>query len=496
MPLDPNIILQAQTPQPPSLFQTAGSLMGLQDQSAQIAQRRAQAADQQAQAAQRARDLQDQATVQDAMRDPEKARRIVSGDLSDLNGLVQPTTLDSVQKARDTHQTTLLSNNKTTLEESASDLAKLEKGLLGLKEFVSNDANEGKLPEASAQFIANMQAQGAFRHFTGGPVPQALTNPDDIDLYLAKIGAQYQALTDALAVKEKREEIAGKQAIRENTEAELGGKQAESGIKQYELNALTNPEQAGGGLEDIVDPAKYPERYAAYKAQLGKAVTLEQRAAVLHQAQEEMGGIAKETNPTIMAAKAKQAGMNASATIGPEVQKAVQTEIQKAKLAPGAVSGIMNPTLQLKVIGDFTKADDEYQSKVGDAQRLLNFVQAARSGNQTAASMIPVAEVRAIVNRLNTQELNAAGGGSIARRLSNLADKALEGKPSEATLKDAEDFARLSLDAAKKTKNGKLSTLNTLGANFPLEQGASTTPMTGAATHRYNPATGKIEVIQ
>lgn len=154
-------------------------------------------------------------------------------------------------------------------------------------------------------------------------------------------------------------------------------------------------------------------------------------------------------------------------------QTAVNTEIAKAKLAPGYVAEIQNPAMQSKAINDWTAANNEYQGKVGDAQRLLNFVQAARSGNQTAGSMIPIAEVREIVNRLNTQELSAAGGGSVGRRVSNWVSTATEGKPSDGALRDAEDFARLGLNAAKTTYGGKIAGLNALGAKFPNEPPAA-----------------------
>jgi hypothetical protein len=180
--------------------------------------------------------------------------------------------------------------------------------------------------------------------------------------------------------------------------------------------------------------------------------------------------VRRETDPRVIKAHTDQA-----------VTTAVATERAKAALAPGAVAGINDPVLQRKAIDDFSKADSEYRGKEGDAARLQAFVDAARSGNQAAATMIPIAEVREIVNRVNSQELKAAGGVSALRQVQNWLSGKVEGKPSEATLNDVEQLGGLMLDAAKTTYRGKTTSLNTtLGSKFPTEPTASA--RTAAAT--------------
>ena len=99
------IPLQVQQPQIASPLQNVGQLLQMRDLSSQIGMRQAQtqqaqaqASDMQAQAQQQNRDLQDQNTIQQAMKDPATNARIMTGDTSDLAGKVQPKTQQAVQQ--------------------------------------------------------------------------------------------------------------------------------------------------------------------------------------------------------------------------------------------------------------------------------------------------------------------------------------------------------------------------------------------------------------
>jgi hypothetical protein len=196
-------------------------------------------------------------------------------------------------------------------------------------------------------------------------------------------------------------------------------------------------------------------------------------AAAAHAATIQLAG-----NPKIIAGHAAQAGADAWATVSADVQKQVQAEIQKARMAPGALSSIIDPATRNQALTQWNQADKEYQIKAGDAARLLSMVQAARNDNQNAASLLNIAEVREIVSRVNTQELQAAGGGvSALRNIQNWLSAKTQGKPSAATLNDVDQVGKLMLGAARVTRNGIINHLNTgLGAKIPLETGAAAAP--------------------
>lgn len=492
MPIDASIPLQIRPPtQGESPLQTVAGLMQIRNSAAEYQLRQAQAVDAQAQADQRKRDLQDQGVLQELMADPDSARKLGAGDWSPAYGRVQQKTIDAGRKAVDEHTTSFLANDtaKNTLYKEHA--AELEKGLSGLLQLAQDsDDFEKDLPRAYSQYIGTSRANGILDILPpGSQPPETITDVKQLKPMIAATGMYQESVSRALGIQKSRQDIAKTQAETGKTEAETAKTAAETpgveaasemtGIQRDLMKAATSGDTASA--ESLIDQripiGEFPES-AAYNAQAHAAY----RAALasgsktpLEDARKAVEDIAKNTDE-IRKQKAEIPGKVAEsaavekATSPLKVNQAVQTEIQKAKLAPGAVSGILNPTLQNKVIGDWTKAGEEYQGKVGDAQRLHDYIDAVRSGNQNAAALLPIAEVRALVNRVNSQELNAAGGGvSWARNLQNWLDKGVEGKPSDATLNEMSEVADKTLDAAKRVWTGKVTNLNTLGAKFPTE---------------------------
>ena len=109
----------------------------------------------------------------------------------------------------------------------------------------------------------------------------------------------------------------------------------------------------------------------------------------------------------------------------------------------GPLANVIDPAERARISGEYLKANDAYAEKAADAQRLKEFVAAARTGNQSAAGLMTISELRSVVNRVNTKELEQAGGASLVRSITNRLDKAGTGIPSEDTLKELEQVANL-----------------------------------------------------
>lgn len=264
-----------------------------------------------------------------------------------------------------------------------------------------------------------------------------------------------------IAEAEEARKVAMQPDVARETAAKATSAEAEAVLSTAKANLTKlTPDQWGAQAKAVTQgtsPA-YQSMIQSRLAFAAKAGDVEGAKKILDEAAE------------YAAAPGKAAAVSA-AEVPSRISAAVQTEIAKSRLAPGAVAGIMDPVLQRQAITEANKANDEYQGKVGDAQRLQQFVDASRSGNQAASAMIPIAEVREIVNRVNSQELQAAGGGvSMWRKVSNWAATAAEGKPTDATLSDIEQLGKMMQGAADRTRRGKLQGINTnMGAKFPLE---------------------------
>jgi len=372
---------------------------------------------------------------------------------------------------------------------------------------------QAKLEQANVDYIGTAMAD-VQRHqydpnaFAGALIHGILEHPNNAVLKAQLQGmltrvqqdpSQLKGVVDsAIGASKQAQDLTREQQSASATEAEAGAraKQAaaeaaktdlETELTQQKLDlykTLTQtPEALHNRVAASIDPTKYPALFARAFNEAQNAPDLEGVNKAIQtyaqQASEQERTVATETNPDVIGARVRQRVAEAQATAPIDVSKAVQTEIQKAKLAPGAVSGILDPALQRKVIDDQVKAASDYRGKQGDAQRLQDFVDASRSGNQAASAMIPIAELREIVNRVNMQELQAAGGGtSVARRVQNWLSKNTEGKPSDATLNDIQALGNIMQNAAKTTYRGKITDLNALGAKFDTEPAQIQTPRT------------------
>ncbi len=145
----------------------------------------------------------------------------------------------------------------------------------------------------------------------------------------------------------------------------------------------------------------------------------------------------------LLPGEVKKAGAEAAATEPIRARASADAQAYLMKQVGGPLQNVMDPGERARVSNDYLKANDMYAEKASDAQRLKDFVAAARTGNQSAAGLMTISELRSVVNRVNTKELEQAGGASLVRSLTNKLDKAGSGIPSEDTLKELEQVADL-----------------------------------------------------
>lgn len=265
----------------------------------------------------------------------------------------------------------------------------------------------GLLPPEAAQKIAAMppgpQRQAALIQFRD----QATDAEKQVDQHAA-------SLRDALSRLKTNSDLA-------TAEAELPGKKAESTIKTAEATALNaSPEDAAAKVGGIINPAKNPDRFAAYLSQYNSATTLEQKNAVLRQAQEEAGSVSRETNPDIAAAKARAAQ---------------QTEAAKAPIETARALTVARTN---RAMAAAEKLDAEYNTAKTSAEQIGRLLDLIDKGNKAAGSTLPVLNAEALnaiegIKRMNKTDIEQAGGtqaGSLYDRLAGYSEKQLKGDSS------------------------------------------------------------------
>lgn len=480
MPIDPSIPLQAQPVQVPNLLNSAAQLMGLRNsvteqalRQAQIQQANAVTADTQAQAQQRARDVADNNTIQEAMGDSAKYKAIAQGDYSSILGKVAPSAIDSLETKRLAFIDKKLTQSKESNENEQSARTAIANGIDGLLQFKNPDGttNFDAINDQLQNFISghaeNFRTLGIDPSTMGA---QQITDEKGLNAFKSHLGVEHELTQIALERQKEQAAIAASGATAANETAQ--GKKADTDREEKQLiidqvkKSLT-PQAGQHPVDAVLDPKVDPQANVSFKAEYdntplsfgdnpnaGKEAVLQRAAA--H---------AAALSPTSRQKKVDDA-------------VSVQTAVERAKaaMAPGVLGAIADPAVRSEVMRQADKAENDYATKAGDADRLLAGVQAARSGNQAAASMLTMQEVRSIVSRVTQQEVAQAGGASVARRVDNAFSKGWDGVPSEATLKDLEDFANVSKKAAANTRTNALGTLDkNYGSKFGAVGASSTT---------------------
>ncbi len=236
---------------------------------------------------------------------------------------------------------------------------------------------------------------------------------------------------------------------------EAPGQKADADRKVFELKLLQGADN-GGGEQAIfnrfsANPPALAKALLAWRQNLpaGVAKATEEVNKVYDNEIGAASKIAAETGPKVaqekalVPVKAAQAGAEAAATEPIRARANADAQAYLMKQVGGPLQNVMDPGERSRISSEYLKANDVYAEKAADAERLKQFVAAARSGNQSAAGLMTISELRSVVNRVNTKELQQAGGGSIVRTITNGLDKAGSGIPSEDTLKELEKVADL-----------------------------------------------------
>jgi hypothetical protein len=146
------------------------------------------------------------------------------------------------------------------------------------------------------------------------------------------------------------------------------------------------------------------------------------------------------------------------------VTEAINAEVGKqaaeAKLSGDAFGGIINPSERNKAEAAYDKANQTYAQKIAASKQLQDYVVAAQSGNKAAPGLIPLSELRAVVNRVNRTELEQQGGGSTYDKVVGFLSSAKEGQPiPPEVIKAYSDLANVTQAAAKREYDYNLAAI-------------------------------------
>jgi hypothetical protein len=268
-------------------------------------------------------------------------------------------------------------------------------------------------------------------------------------------------------------------------------KQPEYVIKQAEAAGITDPDRlkkAKAQIDASIDPSKGPvyayENNLATQAVTGiiaRGGTAKEVEAAIKDSADRIGKhestVAAATDPAIQAQKVREATAIASATAPIHAQAQVNAEVNRAKNSPEAFGSIINPRERAAAQTNYEKDSKEYADKVSAARQLQDFVAAAQSGNKAAPGMIPIQEVKQLLNRVNRQELESvsSAAGSLWDRIQGKVGGLTEGQsiPPD-VLNDINSLAGTMENAARRGYEFKVNVTNqTYGSKAkPIQLGA------------------------
>jgi hypothetical protein len=161
------------------------------------------------------------------------------------------------------------------------------------------------------------------------------------------------------------------------------------------IAAKATPEEAGR-----IPMQWSPANMAAFnQAQM----TAEQRAT---QARETDAAAALAANRAAELAQGKQRIGIESARLGIEQQR-----LKNEQATQGVFAG-MAPQERTRAETAYSKDTKDYTDSVASARGVQNLIAEAQGGNKAAPGLIPIAELRQYVNRINATELKAVGTGA------------------------------------------------------------------------------------
>ena len=269
----------------------------------QIQQSQAQMSDIQAEAQKRQRDLADQNTLKDALKDPSNAQAFGSGKLDFLNGKVSPTFQISTQKALADAHAQAATASGTDIANNQKWADQMIESATGLKQMIDRDPNaiSGYQP-----MIQELRSEG---NKLADKAPDKITTPDEFDQAMTSLHVYAGIQQKAAALKEAQQKplLASAQA----SEATQRAAQAEQEARLTGLKAdlLANP-NLGSTAIDQMFPSDSSFK-TGLKAAYAEAPTPEARQAVLEKGVAQLG----ETDPGVIQARVSQAVQTAKQTL-------------------------------------------------------------------------------------------------------------------------------------------------------------------------------------
>jgi hypothetical protein len=471
------IPLAIKTPLPESPLQNIGQLMQVRDAMSQIALRNAQvqaaqqnAANVQAEAQQRNRDLADQNTLQETMKDPDAYARLMTGDVTPIAGRVQPKTLQALTAWQTAHEKELLANTSEQNTLRSEGLGRIVDTATGLKSLVGADGKPdlGRINSALPEAVQHLQATNAFKDagITSG-VPTQVTDPAQLDTWLAQVGGLKAATDKVLAQQKAALEIPKTTAdtAKANADALLAGSQTKERDLQTQIlqgqlglyNQLrSDPSSLAAHVAGSIDPAKYPAEYARAinDAKLEPDLKGINEAIQRHvqNVSDRERTIATETDPRVIAARAQQAAAVAVATDPIHAQAALRGAFQKSA---GELAQVQSAT-----------------------DLVDQFVQAAKSGNTAASRNLPAMANAALmgfntIRRMNPALIQDLPGSALERLEGHLTNIVSGKEQPDSVLNDIVAQQGLILNAAQNRHK-----YETAGINAALPVGSKGfTPM-------------------
>lgn len=361
------IPLQGQLPQFTSPITNLSQLLQAKDLASQIQMRQAQAGDIDAQRQQRNRDLQDQNTIQELMKDPAVTAKLATGDVSPISGKVQPKTLAAVQKA----QSEALAAQQTRTEQQrkihSDALKSINESVANLLQLTDKngqpDINQinARLPST----IQNLNAAGAFKdaNIDVSQLPQSVASVDPLKGFLASSSGLTALIDHSLAQKES-----AAKAAKALADANIATSQAQNQTPEGLL-----PEQK--------------VQAAQAEATLAQTHSRDLQTAA-HQ-------------------RAEEGEANTRAAL--EGQR-VNLEQLRINLEKGGMTANQVNQAATKAAQPYQKMTDAANTTLGKIDETLNLVKAGASGQELAK--IGIIPALTGMNRINHTEINAQGSGS------------------------------------------------------------------------------------
>jgi len=482
----------------------------LRGQMADIALRQAQAdtarqnaADIAEQVETRQRSNAAQRKLTDILQIPGNHHKIQSGDISPITeaGIPIEAAAPVVKNLQDIYQKTM-DLDKTT---AARHLAGRQAWGAGLVDINPDD------PNAADQLNSLKLTLGKDYPDLAAQIPQFSQGPNlksQIENEEKKNGV-FTAVLDAHIARE------GEQAKIDQSKAAAASSNANAAFEKYKLDLLK-----GGAVDDTKSAALMDSLFAGkpeLRAQadsiyaVGKAAKpLEPGAGVDavkafydEQIGKPQGAAAtiRQTTPAkvdeqaaLLPGEVRKANAVATAEIPARVEGAVKTQKALAAMSPDAFAGIADASARHTAQTDLDKIATSYTDTAIGAQRLLDTIHAAQSGNKAAPAAVIIEQARSLIgnNRLNQQELKnvSVQAGSLADKIEGWIGKHTEGQPIPADiLRDTASLAAITKMAADRSWDAGMNRLKARGADVAKIEKPKIDVGDGMETREYNGAT-------